>query len=302
MKSGFIAILGRPNVGKSSLVNALVGEKVSIVSPKAQTTRDSVLGIVTDDDCQMIFVDTPGIHRPRNKLGEYMDGEIKRSQDGIDAAVIVLDGTRALSESEREFIESRLREKNVPLFVVVNKIDLIGYEEVYPILKILGEYGEEREDAGRIASIIPLSARSGENVEKLRDALKEVLPQGEKYFPDDEYTDKSERYMICEIIREKALLFLRDEIPHGIGVAIQTMTDKGKVVEIEADVICEKKSHKSIIIGKGGETLKTLGTSARMDMEKLLEKKVYLKLFVKVRDGWRNNIGVIRDVGYIKKK
>lgn len=301
MKSGFIAILGRPNVGKSSLMNAMVGEKVSIVSPKAQTTRDKIIGIATTDAYQMIFVDTPGVHRPRTHLGEYMEQCIEGAQRDVDAVVIVLDATKKLSDTELEFIESRLAHK-APVYVVINKTDLVSYDTVYPMLSRLAYLTNAAKGRGAIKEIIPTSARTGDNVELLKGYLEKELREGEPYYPADEYTDKSERYMICEIIREKSLLFLQDEIPHGIGVVIQKMTDEGGLANIEADIVCEKKSHKSIIIGSGGQKLKTIGESARGDIEKLLGEKVYLKLFVKVRDDWRNRRSVLDDIGYKLKK
>lgn len=298
MKSGFIAILGKPNVGKSSLMNALVGEKVSIVSPKAQTTRDKILGIITTAEYQMIFVDTPGVHRPRNRLGEYMEKCVEESERDVDAVVIVLDATRGVSQSELDFIESHLKVKNVNVYVVINKTDLVSYDAVYPILSKLAYLTNEAKGRNPIREIIPASARTGENVELLKDCLKGELIEGECYYPEDEYTDKSERFMICEIIREKALLFLQDEVPHGIGVIIQSMTLDGNLTSIEADIVCERKSHKSIIIGSGAGKLRTIGESARADIERLVGTKVYLKLFVKVRDGWRNKRNLMGDIGY----
>ncbi len=301
MKSGFIGILGRPNVGKSSLTNALVGEKVSIVSPKAQTTRDSILGIVTENDCQMIFVDTPGVHKPKSRLGEYMEQCIEGAQRDVDVIAVVLDATRKIHDSELEFIEKHLKKK-IPVYVVINKTDLVSYDTVYPMLSKLAYLTNETKDRHAIKEIVPTSARTGENVELLKRCLASELPEGPAYYPEDEYTDKSERYMICEIIREKALLFLQDEVPHGIGVAVQKVEEGNKLTNIEADIVCEKKSHKSIVIGEGGQKLKRIGESARTDIEKLLGRKVYLKLFVKVRDDWRNRKSFLSDIGYKLKK
>ena len=301
MKSGFIGILGRPNVGKSSLTNALVGEKVSIVSLKAQTTRDSILGIVTENDCQMIFVDTPGVHKPKSRLGEYMEQCIEGAQRDVDVIAVVLDATRKIHDSELEFIEKHLKKK-IPVYVVINKTDLVSYDTVYPMLSKLAYLTNETKDRHAIKEIVPASARTGENVELLKRCLASELPEGPAYYPEDEYTDKSERYMICEIIREKALLFLQDEVPHGIGVAVQKVEEGNKLTNIEADIVCEKKSHKSIVIGEGGQKLKRIGESARTGIEKLLGRKVYLKLFVKVRDDWRNRKSFLSDIGYKLKK
>lgn len=301
MKSGFIAILGKPNVGKSSLMNALVGQKVSIVSPRAQTTRDRIMGIVTEPDYQMIFLDTPGVHAATTQLGVYMDKCVRTASEDVDAIVIVLDATKQVSEDEIKFIEKHLR-RDTHVYVVINKTDLVSYEKIYPMLSRLAHLTVAEDGRGVIKEIIPTSCRSGYNIDILKKYLEGELLEGECYFPDDEITDKSERYMICEILREKALLFLQDEVPHGIGVYIQSMVYENGLANIEVDIICEKESHKAIIIGKDGEKLKTIGERARLDIEKLLDCKVYLKIFVKVRENWRNKRSVLSDIGYDDKK
>lgn len=301
MKSGFIAILGKPNVGKSSLMNALVGEKVSIVTPKAQTTRDKILGILTDENSQMVFVDTPGVHKPQSKLDTYMDKCIATAADGVDATVIVLDASKKLTDSEIGFIEKHLYTDKA-VYVVINKTDLVSYERIYPMLSRLAYLTREDGKRGAIKEIIPTSCYKGDNIELLKGYLKGELVEGDCYFDPDEITDKSERYLICEIIREKALLFLQDEIPHGIGVYIQTMVYENGLANIDVDIICEKESHKAIIIGEKGSKLKTIGERARVDIEKLLNTRVYLKLFVKVRTDWRNKQNVLNDIGYNAKK
>ena len=301
MKSGFIAILGKPNVGKSSLMNALVGEKVSIVTPRAQTTRDKILGIVTDEDSQMIFVDTPGVHKQTSVLGDYMNKCVATATDGVDAIVIVLDASKKVTDSEIAFIEKYLK-RPAPVYVVINKTDLVRYEKIYPMLAGLAYLTKAEKGRGAIREIIPTSTRTGYNIELLKTYLKGELVEGDCYFDTDDITDKSERYMICEIIREKALLFLQDEIPHGIGVYIQTMVSEGGLSNIDVDIICEKESHKAIIIGENGSKLKTIASRARVDIEKLLGCKVYLKLFVKVRTDWRNKRTVLSDIGYDSKK
>lgn len=301
MKSGFIAILGKPNVGKSSLMNALVGEKVSIVTPRAQTTRDKILGIVTDADSQMIFVDTPGVHKQTSFLGDYMNKCVATATDGVDAVVIVLDASKKVADAELAFIEKYLKRPS-PVYVVINKTDLVSYEKIYPMLAQLAYLTREEKGRGAIREIIPTSTRTGYNIDVLKSYLKGELVEGDCYFDPEEITDKSERYMICEIIREKALLYLQDEIPHGIGVYIQTMVYDGGLANIDVDIICEKDSHKSIIIGEHGSKLKTIGERARADIEKLLGTKVYLKLFVKVRADWRNKKNVLSDIGYDAKK
>lgn len=301
MKSGFISILGRPNVGKSSLMNALIGEKVSIVSPKAQTTRDRVNGIITTNDCQMIFIDTPGVHKPKNQLGKYMDKCVRGASSGADAVVIVLDATKRVTDSDVEFIEKRLQGET-PLFIALNKVDAVGYDKVYPTLEKLSFLLQPGEDRSAVREIIPVSAKKGRNVDVLKNFLIGVLPEGPFYYPEDEITDKSERYMIAEIIREKALILLNDEIPHGIGVDIRNMFyDEYGTAHISIDIIAEKDSHKPIIIGSGGEKLKMIAEHARRDVEKLLDCKVYMELFVKIRSDWRNNTGVMSDIGYDPK-
>ncbi|MBE5731950.1 MAG: GTPase Era [Clostridiales bacterium] len=302
MKTGFITILGRPNVGKSSLINALVGEKVSIVSPKAQTTRDRIMGILTDDECQMVFVDTPGVHKPANKLGEYMEKCVKNATVDTDVIVIVLDGTKRIGDADIAFIDKYLKISKAPVYVVVNKTDEASYEKIYPILDKISYLLNEHDGIRPVKDIIPTSAKKGKNVDVLKNALKSELAEGEMFFPADEYTDKSERYMICETVREKALMLLNDEIPHGIAVYIQRMfyEDNG-VAHIICDIVVEKDSHKAIVIGKGGEKLKAIGERARRDIEKLLDTKVFMEMFVKVRDNWRNDNIVMNDVGYDPK-
>ena len=297
-----IAIVGRPNVGKSSLMNALIGEKVSIVSPKAQTTRDKINGILTTDEYQMIFIDTPGVHKPKNKLGKYMENCVRTSSDGVDAIVVVFDVTRRILPSDTEFVEKYLTGKT-PVYLVLNKIDEAGYEKVYPLLEKLSYLLKAENNRAAVKEIIPVSAKKGRNVDVLKKYLVSELKEGPCYYPSDEITDKSERYMISEIIREKALMLLDDEIPHGIGVEISNMFyDEYGTAHIFVDVIAEKDSHKAIIIGAGGEKLKMIAERARKDVEKLLSAKVYMELFVKVRENWRNNALFMSDIGYDGKK
>ena len=302
MKSGFISILGKPSVGKSSLMNALIGEKVSIVSPKAQTTRDRVNGILTTDDYQMIFVDTPGVHKPKNRLGEYMEKCVKSSTDGVDAIVIVLDVLKRVTEADEAFIEKYLT-GSAPVFIVLNKVDESSYDRVYPILNKLAYLLQPADGRNAAKDIIPTSAKKNKNIDVLKKDLESVLPEGPMYYPADEITDKSERYMIAEIIREKALLLLNDEIPHGIGVEVRTMFyDEHGTAHMSVDIVAEKESPKSIIIGAGGEKLKMIAERARKDVENLIGHKVYMELFVKVRENWRNDALVMSDVGYDTKK
>ncbi|MBR4236397.1 MAG: GTPase Era [Clostridia bacterium] len=293
MKSGFIAILGRPNVGKSSIMNYLVGEKVAIVSPKAQTTRAKALGVLTRGDVQMVFVDTPGIHRPRTKLGEFMMKSVKDARDGVDCIMVVLDGT-FIGKGDLEVMQS-VKNEPCPKFLVINKTDIAKPEELMPRLSQL--------DVSGFDEVVSVSARKGTNMDKLYELLENTLPEGPAYFPADMMTDQPERVMIAEIIREKALNSLRDEIPHGVGVemlSIQKLSDR--LTEIHANVYCERAAHKSIIIGKHGEMLGRIGSEARMDIEKLLDTKVMLRLWVKVREDWRNRAEDLKNLGYVDEK
>ena len=288
-RSGFVAILGRPNVGKSSIMNRIVGEKVAIVSNHPQTTRNKLLGVATGEDWQIVFVDTPGLHKPRTKLGEYMMKSANDAREGVDAVLAVVDGQRIAGGDKA--VLSDIQTMNCPRFLAVNKIDIVPPEKLMPQLAELNEFHFDQ--------IVSVSARTGENIDLLTQKLIEAMPEGPKYFPDDMITDQPERVMCAEIIREKALNNLRDEIPHGVGVEmLQIKKVSNTLTEIHANVYCEKESHKSIIIGKQGSMLRTIGTQARIDIERLLGTKVMLKLWVKVREDWRNRAGDLRALGY----
>ena len=288
-RSGFVAILGRPNVGKSSIMNRIVGEKVAIVSNHPQTTRNKLLGVATGPDWQLVFVDTPGLHKPRTKLGEYMMKSASDAREGVDAVLAVVDGQK-IGGGDRAVL-SDIQTMNCPRFLAVNKIDVVPPEKLMPQLAELNEF--------RFDQIFSVSARTGENIDLLTRKLIEAMPEGPKYFPDDMITDQPERVMCAEIIREKALLNLRDEIPHGVGVEmLQIRKLSDNLTEIHANVYCEKESHKSIIIGKQGAMLGRIGSQARVDIERLLGTKVMLKLWVKVRLDWRNRAGDLRTLGY----
>ncbi len=293
MKSGFIALIGRPNAGKSSLMNRLVGEKVSIVSPKPQTTRDKIMGIVNGKDYQIVFTDTPGIHTPKNKLDAYMQRCVDQAAEDVDGILVIIDASRGISPREIETVE-RCLEGGADVFVAVNKTDIVKKEVVFRILQELAPLAARKDG---IKEIFPISAKNGVNTDVLLEALKGCLKEGVRYFPEDEYTDKPVRFVIAETIREKALLYLQDEIPHGVGVYVQKIQDEG-IYSVEADIICEKESHKRIIIGEEGGMLKRIGAAARADIQRLVDKKVFLKLFVKVREDWRNRASYIRDIGY----
>ena len=288
-RSGFVAILGRPNVGKSSIMNRIVGEKVAIVSNHPQTTRSKLLGVATGPDWQLVFVDTPGLHKPRTKLGEYMMKSASDAREGVDAVLAVVDGQR-IGGGDKAVL-SDIQSMNCPRFLAVNKIDIVPPEKLMPQLAELNEFHFDQ--------IFSVSARTGENIDLLTRKLIEAMPEGPKYFPDDMITDQPERVMCAEIIREKALNNLRDEIPHGVGVEmLQIKKLSDNLTEIHANVYCEKESHKSIIIGKQGAMLGRIGSQARVDIERLLGTKVMLKLWVKVRLDWRNRAGDLRTLGY----
>ncbi|MBQ7109089.1 MAG: GTPase Era [Clostridia bacterium] len=293
MKSGFIAITGRPNAGKSTLLNHIIGEKVAIVSPKPQTTRTKILGVKSGEDYQLVLIDTPGIHKPQNKLGKRMEKYIYTATQDIDALLYVIDCNIKDNELELEKEAlSGLKAADIPVVLGVNKIDTVPKLQLLPILdKLKGLYD--------FSDIVPISAQKGENLEELFEKLKDLLPDGPKFFPDDTITDQPERQIAAEYIREKALRLLNKEIPHGIAVEIEKMTKKNNgTYEILAAIYCEKQSHKGIIIGKGGAKLKHIGSLARVDIERFLDAKVYLELWVRVKDDWRNRENFITDIGF----
>lgn len=290
--SGFVTIVGRPNVGKSTLMNALVGEKVAIVSNRPQTTRNRIMGVMTRADWQMVFLDTPGIHTPRTRLGEYMMQSVRDAMDGMDGVLVLVDATQVGSH-DRAIVEE-MGHKSVPKILALNKIDLLPKEK---LLEIIASFSGSGYDA-----IIPISAKTGDGMDELTRALVIALPEGPKYFPDDMMTDQPERLICAEMIREKALLHLRDEVPHGIGVEMMAMNkESDDFMEIHATIYCEREAHKGIIIGKHGSMLRQIGTEARTDIEVLLDMHVNLKLWVKVRPDWRNRMDDLRNLGYERK-
>ncbi|MDO4356458.1 MAG: GTPase Era [Clostridia bacterium] len=287
--SGFVAILGRPNVGKSSILNRFVGEKVAIVSDRPQTTRNKLMGVVNRPDWQIVFVDTPGIHKPRTKLGEYMVKAANDAKEGVDAVLAVVDA-QLIGAGDRAILDDVAKMK-CPKFLAVNKSDLVPPEKLMPELQKLSELAFDH--------IVVVSARRGDNMDELLSLLAEAMPEGPKYFPEDIYTDQPERQICAEIIREKALLNLREEIPHGVGVEmLQIKKVSDTLTEIHANVYCERAAHKSIIIGKQGTMLRRIGEAARRDIEQLLGTKVMLKLWVKVREDWRNRNEDLMNLGY----
>lgn len=291
-KSGFVAVIGKPNVGKSSLVNRLVGEKVSIISPKAQTTRNKIFGIKNGKDYQVVFVDTPGVQHTKTKLGEFMSDATNKASTDVDAILIVLDALR-IGQEDYKIIE-KFSNVKCPVFLVVNKIEMTNFEKFYPILAKLNEYKF-------IKKFITTSAIRSLNIEELEKEILDVLPEGEAYYPTDEYTDKSVRFMCGEIIREKALLFLQEEIPHGIAIDMASFEESETCVKLNVNIITESERHKQIIIGKNGEMLKQIGIAARRDIEELVGTKAMIDLFVKVRKDWKNDVLALNDLGFNKK-
>lgn len=290
-KSGFVTIIGRPNVGKSTLLNLLMGEKLSIVSCKPQTTRNNIQTILTEKDFQMVFIDTPGIHKPQHRLGEYMVKIAKDSIKEVDLVLFLITPDAEVGKGDMYILE-QLKECDVPVFLVVNKIDENPPEKVAETLKNYSQVYNFNE-------IIPISALNGKNVDELKKLMIEKMPEGPMYYPEDMITDQQERFVIAEIIREKALRLLSEEVPHGIGVEIITMKkDEKGIYNIEGTILCEKSSHKGIIIGKNGSMLKKISTYARQDMEKFLNSKVYLKLWVKVKKEWRDTPSILKELGY----
>ena len=290
--SGFVTIVGRPNVGKSTLMNALVGEKVAIVSNRPQTTRNRICGVMTRPECQIVFLDTPGIHNPRTRLGEYMMQSVRDAMDGMDGMLVLVDATQ-VGEQDRKIVQE-MSSRKVPKILALNKIDLLPKEKLLALMESFAQCGYDE--------IIPISAKTGDGVEELAKALMAKLPEGPKYFPDDMMTDQPERQICAEMIREKALLHLRDEVPHGIGVEMMAMNkESDDFMEIHATIYCEREAHKGIIIGKHGAMLQLIGSEARRDIEQLLGLHVNLKLWVKVRPDWRNRMDDLRTLGYESK-
>ena len=290
-KTVMVTIVGRPNVGKSTLVNALVGEKISIVTPKPQTTRNRIFGVALRGGTQLVLVDTPGFHRARTKLGDYMVKVVRDSVDDVDAVCLVVEAKANVGHPEEALIE-RIKQSGAPAVLAVNKIDTVKKEELLPVIAL---YSEKHD----FEAVVPVSARTGSGIGELFDELEKFAKEGQQLFPEDMITDQPERQMCAEIIREKLLLNLQSEVPHGVAVEISSfkVRDDG-ITEISATIYCEKESHKGIIIGKNGDMLKKVGEQASIDMEKLLDGKVFLSLWAKVKPGWRDSGANLRTFGY----
>ena len=291
-KNAFISIIGRPNVGKSSLLNKLIGEKIAAVSNKPQTTRTKITGVITNDETQYVFIDTPGFHKAKTKLSEHMIKAVNESITDIDIVMLVVDCTKKLSESEKELIDS-FRKTKSPAILVINKIDLIDNKS--ELLSIISNY----KDLYDFSAVIPTSALNNDGLDIIMKELDNNAIEGPHYFPDDMLTDQPEKVIASEIIREKLLTLLEDEIPHGIAVTIESMKERNDkdLFDISAVIYCERESHKGIVIGKGGSLLKKVGSLAREDLEKFFQIKVNLQCWVKVKEGWRNREGIIKNFG-----
>ncbi len=294
-KTGFIAIVGLPNAGKSTLLNALIKEKISIVSPRPQTTRDNILGVWTDDDSQMVFVDTPGALKSKNALEDYMKRSIDSAILDVDCILVVIDGHKPFSSQELDLLEKYAR-TNVPVVVAVTKIDITQPERLMPQLVRLNEIENVEE-------VFCVSARRNKNINELKNALKKYLKGNEMYFEEDDITNKSQRFLVCELIREKILLLCDKEVPHGIGIQLNKMVydQDNRLWEIDANIIIEKASHKPILLGKGGAMIKEIGTKARISIQKLLQSPVHLSLWVKLKEDWRNSNFMLAELGYTTK-
>jgi len=290
-KSGFVSILGKPNVGKSTLLNKLLKQKVSIVSPKPQTTRNNITGILNGDNYQIVFLDTPGIHKTKNSLDDYMQKSINASVKDVDVILYLLDANKNFSD-ELESIETY--SKICPLILIVNKIDEVNYQKLFPKMAGLNSLNNVKE-------IVPISAIKGDNVDEVVKCILKYLPEGPMYYSKDDVTDKTEQFMASEIIREKSLWLLQDEIPHGIAVQIEEFKEEDDLDRISATIFVEKESHKNIVIGSKGSMLKKIGEASRKELERMLDKKVFLALWVKVKEKWRESDLLINNLGYNKK-
>lgn len=294
-KSGFVTLIGRPNVGKSTLMNCLIGQKIAITSKKPQTTRNRIQTVYTDERGQIVFLDTPGIHKAKNKLGDYMVNVAEHTLKEVDVILFLVEPDTFIGAGDKHIIE-QLKKAKVPVVLLINKMDMLAKKE--ELLPIIDVYRKEMD----FDQIIPISAFKGEGTKEVLDAIFSFLPYGPMFYDEDTITDQPQRQIVAELIREQALRILDDEIPHGIAVSIEQMKVKKGLVDIEATIICEKDSHKGIIIGKGGQMLKRIGTNARHGIEDMMECKVNLKLWVKVKKDWRDSDYLLKNFGYNKKE
>lgn len=294
-KSGFVSIIGRPNVGKSSLLNYILKQKIAISSDKPQTTRQKILGLYTTEEMQIVFTDTPGIHKPKHKLGEYMVGEATAAMEDVDVILYLIDGTSTFGSGE-QFIINQIKDRHCPVFLLINKIDMLSTEDILPMIDLY-------KDKMNFQEIIPISAVAGTNVDRLLEVIQSYLPEGPQYYPEDMVTDQPERAIIAELIREKVLYLTREEVPHAVAVEVTAVKERENGnFYVEAVIYVERDSQKGIIIGKKGQMLRDIGSKARVDIEDLLEGKVFLELRVKVRSDWRDNEISLRNFGFDNRK
>lgn len=293
-KSGFATLIGRPNVGKSTLMNRLIGQKIAITSNRPQTTRNRIQTVLTTEEGQIVFLDTPGIHKAKNKLGEYMVNVAERTMEDVDVILWLVEPTGYIGAGERHIIE-QLKKTKTPVILVINKIDTVKKDALFAFIDT---YRKELD----FQEIVPVSALKGDNTDELVKCIFKYLPYGPAFYDEDTITDQPMRQIVAELIREKALRLLEDEIPHGIAVSIESMKEKGKICHIDATIVCERESHKGIIIGKGGAMLKKIGSTARPEIEDLLEMQVNLQLWVKVKKDWRDSDFLLKNFGYDPKK
>ena len=295
-KTAFIAIVGRPNVGKSSLLNIMLGQKVAIVSSKPQTTRTRIMGVLTEEETQLVFIDTPGMHKPHNELGKYMQRSVKESISGVDACMLTVEAGKEISHADRELVE-KFKSLGIPAILAINKIDLIA--DKTELMAQIVRYSELFD----FDAVVPVSAKNGEGIDALKSELKKLAQEGEHFFESDTLTDQPERVLAAEMIREKLLRLLDKEIPHGTAIVIEKMKSREgtDITDIDATIFCEKSSHKGIIIGKGGSMLKKISTYAREDMERFFQCKIFLTIWVKVKEDWRNRDGLLRNFGFTEQ-
>lgn len=295
-KSGFVSLIGRPNVGKSTLMNCLIGEKIAIISSKPQTTRNQIQSILTTDDYQLIFIDTPGIHKPKSKLGDYMVKSAETTLNNVDVVLYLIEPYEKIKDSDMAIL-NRLEKVKTPVFLVINKIDTVDKSQ---LLKVIDAY----RAVYSFTEIIPISALKGKNKEDLLSSIVKYLPEGPQYFPEDMITDQPERQLVAELIREKALYLLQEEIPHGIAVEITSMKKRENkdLIDIDATIYCERDSHKGIIIGKQGSMLKKIGSNARRDIQRLLGSAINLQIWIKVKKDWRDSDFLLKNFGYNSKE
>lgn len=290
-KSGFIAIIGRPNVGKSTFMNRVIGQKIAIMSDKPQTTRNKIQGVLTDKETQLVFIDTPGIHKPKHRLGDFMVKIAENTLNEVDAVLFMINAKEGYGKGD-QYILDRLQEVKRPVYLIINKIDLIHPDDLFPLIK-------KYKDKYNFEEVVPISALEGNNVDHLLDVLKKKLPEGPQYYPEDQVTDHPERFIIGELIREKVLQLTHEEIPHSIAVVIENIEKReSNAIFIQAIIVTERSTQKGILIGKQGSMLKNIGKSARKDIESLLGTKVYLELWIKVQKDWRNKQTQLREYGF----